>query len=150
MNLIGNIRSKQRRWAPRVLASWCVVWLGLAMQPCAMAFDVSDHDQNPQHHGMSGDMQGDSHYCPYCPSKGDSGATACTGEQARCNYPDGIDYDGRVQQLKKADVGEWVLPAAFVPLPVAESVRYDHVPGSAVLLTPGDPPVYLQLCVFLK
>jgi len=133
-----------------VLASWCVVWLGLAMQPCAMAFAVSDHDQNQQHHGMSGDTQSDSHYCPYCPSMGDPGTTGCSGQQARCSYPDGIDYDGRVQQLKTADVGEWLLPDTFVPLPVAESVRCDQISDPAVLLRPGNPPVYLQLCVFLK
>ena len=150
MNLIGNIRSKQRRWAPRVLASWCVVWLGLAMQPCAMAHDVSEHDHDQQHHGMSGDVQAESHYCPYCPATTDSDATDCADYQAHCAYPEDIDYDGRVQQLKKADVGEWLLPASFVPLPVAESVRCDRVSDSPVLLRPGNPPVYLQLCVFLK
>lgn len=150
MNLIGNIRGKQRRWTPHVLASWCVVWLGLAMQPCAMAFDVADLDQNPQHHGMHGGAQADSPYCPYCPDMENAGATDCTGDQASCSYPDGIDYDGRVQQLKKADVGEWVLPSTFIPIPAAESLICDRVHGSAVLTTPSEPPVYLQLCVFLK
>ncbi len=150
MNLIGNIRSKQRRWAPRVLASWCVVWLGLAMQPCAMAFSVSEHDQDQQHHGMHGEIQEKTNRCPHCPSMTDARATDCIDDAARCAYPEDIDYDGRVQQLKKADVGEWLLPASFVPLPVAESVRCDRVSDSAVLLRPGNPPVYLQLCVFLK
>ena len=133
-----------------MLASWCVVWLGLAMQPCAMAFSVSGSDQNQQHHGMHGDMQEESNHCPYCPPVGDMGTADCADDQMRCGYPEGIDYDGRVQQLKKADVGEWVLPSTFVPVPAAVSVRCDQVPGSAFLSTPSDPPVYLQFCVFLK
>jgi len=150
LNLIGNIRSKQRRWAPRVLASWCVVWLGLAMQPCAMAFEVSDHDQNQQRHSMSGEMQHGSHDCPFCPSMDDTGTIDCTDNQARCSYTDGIDYDGRVQQLKKANVGDLVLPSTFVPIPITETIQQDQARGSTVFLSPSDPPIHLQLCVFLK
>ena len=144
------MRRKQRRWAPRVLASWCVVWLGLAMQPCAMAFDVSEHGQNQQHHGMLGDVQEDSHHCSYCPSVADAGTTDCIDNQARCGYPEGFDYDGRVQQLKQTDIGDLVLPSTFVPVPVTESVQYNQVCGSTAFLTPGGPPVHLQFCVFLK
>jgi hypothetical protein len=132
-----------------VLASWCVVWLGLAMQPCAMAFEISEHDQNQQHHGMSGETQ-HSADCPFCPSMGDSDTIACADDQAQCTYPDGIDYDGRVQQLKKADVGELLLPSTFTPVPITETVQHDQARGSAVFLTPSDPPLHLKLCVFLK
>ena len=80
----------------------------------------------------------------------DTGTMGCADDQARCTYPDGIDYDGRVQQLKKADVGDLVLPSTFVPITITKTVQHDQARGSAIFLSPGDPPIHLQLCVFLK
>ena len=80
----------------------------------------------------------------------DTGTMGCADDQARCSYPDGIDYDGRVQQLKKADVGDVVLPSTFVPITITKTIQHDQASGSAIFLSPGDPPIHLRLCVFLK
>ncbi len=129
---LANIRQRQIPWAHRVLGMFVVVWLNMALQPCAMAF-------------------GDEHDCPQCPpahsrerpsqtshesyDKALEGAP-CYAEASQCAFSDDYNYDGRTVQIKVKDAPSDV-PVAIAPVVVASSL------ADTVFVSPGpDDPSY--------
>lgn len=95
-------RSRQRALTQGVLALFCLVWLQVALLPCAMA-TVPD--------GMSGAEE----HCPYCPP--DTGPDAAGDEApSACGYPDGPQVDTRGTLATAAAPTVAPLPMLLVPL----------------------------------
>ena len=114
----------------RLIGLLGVVWLNMALNPCAMALSETDETD-----------------CPHCPP-----AQHCD-EQAieRCNYLDTIDSDGRTHQTRTPDFSdyEFVLPPVLVVVP---TLRVDSSTSTEFLQTTGPPgpPLYVRHCAYLK
>jgi hypothetical protein len=149
VNSLATFKQRQTPWARSVLGLFVVVWLNLALQPCAMA--------------MGGD---DDHDCPHCPPghtqehDGHDMASIeavghdmpCATVAADCSVLDDYNYDGRAVQLKVKDAPS-DLPVALLPseqfLADAQSnlVAYappniNHPPGPSL-------PLNILYCVYL-
>ncbi len=148
LNTLAIVRQRQIPWARRVLGMFVVVWLNLALQPCAMAL-------------------GDEHDCPQCPpaqsrempsqgsheshDKAREGA-ACNADASQCSFSARYNYDGRTVQIKVKDAPNDV-PVAVAPaitvLTVADMVS---VPRGFNVSSdrPGVPPsLNILYCVYL-
>lgn len=149
LNILANIRQRQTPWTRRVLGMFVVVWLNLALQPCAMALgETSDHkcdhcppaisqesrstDKHESHH--------DGHDMP-----------ACDVATADCMFLDDYDYDGRTVQLKLKDA------PSDVPLAIAPSVASQPVLDNESVFCRSDhawhrlgvqPPLNVLFCVY--
>lgn len=132
-----------RAWTRRVLALLAVVWLNLALQPCAMAF-ADDAD------------------CPHCPPEMQNADTAhhghaghadespCASLYADCADAEDLGFDTRSSQGKaKADAACALLPAPQTLAPVVAS-RVQKFPTGPPFRPHGAPPIHLLNCVFLK
>ena len=146
MSHLASIRQQQQSWGRRALGLFVAVWLNLALQPCAMAYQVDDdHDclkcppmQTQERAGMHGDMD---HEMP------------CADSLDDCFVDEDLNHDGRGGQIKLKDLSN------DIPLLVAECgslLRFQH-PSNATpqaryaLLHPGSPPpLYVLHCIYLK
>lgn len=149
MSSLAILRQQQTPWARRVLGMFVVVWLNLALQPCAMAMGGDDdhdcphcppaHTQQHDGHEMSPDAMTD-HDMPCA-----SGVADCTATVA-------INVDGRTGHLKLKDVPT-DQPDAIVPFaaPIADAAPnligfFDppeaHPPDSS-------PSLNVLYCVYL-
>lgn len=100
MNSIATPRQRQTPWARRTLGMFVLVWLNLALQPCAMAMGGDDdhdcphcpvsHTQRHDGHEMSSDAMTD-HDMP------------CATGAADCTAFDEVNVDARTGQLKLKD-----------------------------------------------
>jgi hypothetical protein len=142
----ASIRQQQQSWGRRALGLFVAVWLNLALQPCAMAYQADDdHDcpncppmQMQEHAGVHGDIDHD---------------MPCVDGLADCFIDGDLNHDGRGGQIKLKDL------STDVPLVIADfgsPIRFQH-PGNATsqpryaLLHPGaPPPLYVLHCVYLK
>ncbi len=148
MNLFTTIRQRQALRARHVLGLFAVVWLNMALQPCAMAF---------------GDKNDDG--CPYCPpalsvdmsshsshdaDHSDPGGSPCEIDVSQCALVDNFNYDGRAVKIKDtpSDVQVGIAPRIFgISLadnsPVLlDSSDHSYLPG-------GSPPLNTLYCVYL-
>ena len=144
MQVDYTTRQTNTRLTSYVLAVVAVLWLNLAVGPCAMAFGA-DSD------------------CPHCPPSqedpmaahhgghGDEAAPGCDTARADCGELDEFSLDGRSSLSKLKDKTEIVpiLPAVPPEItfdPVACSTTAADPPGP----TAAPPPIHLLNCVFLK
>jgi hypothetical protein len=102
INGLTWFRSRQRALTQGVLALFCLVWLQVALLPCAMA-TVPD--------GMSGAEE----HCPYCPPAPGPDASGQDGPTA-CGYPDGPQVDTRGTLATAAAPTVAPLPILLAPL----------------------------------
>ncbi len=138
--------SKKKRipGARRALGFFVVVWLNLALQPCAMAQDV---DRG----------------CPHCPPEMDysgmsrhaggshptSPGVPCALDAFDCMLADDYSHDGRGGQNapdsgSAAILATRILVPEFLRLPTQGTVRCSFVaPGTS-------PPLNVLFCVYLK
>ena len=141
MNVLATMRQRQTSWGRRVLSLFAVVWLSLALQPCAMA--------------MGGDSD---HDCPHCPPPESShhathdmtGMPCATG--ADCMALDEINYDGRTSTVK---VGDAQYEAVAILSPVAtarRSLRVTRAGKTSDSCGYGgtSPPLNLLYCTYLN
>lgn len=139
--MLAKIRQHQTAWARRVLALFAVVWVSMAIQPCAMAM-------------------GDDSDCPHCPpamvgehhdGQMSSGAMPCM-DGGDCDNFDQFNYDGRSAKLK--------FEPALVDLFVGAVSLSDLMPANRrdefLPLTFDDgagpgipPPLNVLYCVYL-
>ena len=131
-----------------MLGLFVVLWLNMALQPCAMAFgDEHDCPQCPPAHSREMPSQGshESH------DKALEGAL-CNGGASQCAYSDDYNYDGRTVQIKAKNAPS-DLPVAIAPTVVALSLANTvsvspghHDPSHQ----PGVPPsLNILYCVYL-
>lgn len=141
---------QQRRTpsARRVLGSFVVVWLNMALQPCAMAFGgVGDHD------------------CMHCPpahlaevsshSAHDMDHSApvtapCETSASQCTIVDEFNYDGRSSKVKDApsDVPVGITPANAGVLPESRSFAHSAM-GDCSHPPSSFPPLNILYCIYL-
>ena len=149
MNSLATFKQRQTPWARSVLGLFVVVWLNLALQPCAMAMDGDDD-----------------HDCPHCPpghtqkhDRHDMASSEAAGHDmpcatgaADCNALDDYIYGGRSAQLKVKDGPSDPL-VALLPAPLFLANAQDnlvayvppdinHPPGASV-------PLNILSCVYL-
>jgi hypothetical protein len=137
---IAGIRQQQQTWGRRALSLFVAVWLNLALQPCAMAYESDDEApmQMQGHGGMHHDM---------------GEPEPCADSLSDCFIDDDLNNDGRNGQLKLKDLSN-DLPLAIVDcdsqlqrkrsLDVPLPARYGSLHSGA------PPPLYVLHCVYLK
>lgn len=112
-------RRRQRTLTQGVLALFCLVWLQMALLPCAMAA-LPD--------GMSSVAE---EHCPYCPPAHASDAPGDAGP-AVCAYPDDAQVDTRGTLAATAPM---VAPLPLGLVPLAELAR-QPIPDAAAAPQP--------------
>lgn len=137
-------RQKSARSASRMLAVVFALWLNLAVQPCAMAFNITDHD------------------CPHCPpapdemaahhgNHGDDSRSGCDSLPADCGEIDVFSLDGRTSQCKlKAKAETTALVSFALPEVALDPVRVSTTAADPPESTTAPPPIHLLNCVFLN
>ena len=145
MNPLASIRQRQISWAHRVLGMFVVVWLNMALQPCAMAFgSEQDCPQCPPVHSREMPSQG-SH------NKALEDAP-CYADASQCAFSDDYNYDGRNVQIKVKDAPSDVpvaIASAVVALSLADTVSVSPGPDDPSH-RPGVPPsLNILYCVYL-
>lgn len=137
-----------------LLGVFVLAWLNLAAQPCLMAMEVAPDAIVDSVHAVHTDhaMHAPDHDCDHCPPAIGSHAKACVSVAASdCSSAPDYYYDGRNGLSKLKDVptfvaiAEFAVPVEFTiltpsPLPL-DCAAVDH---------PGEPPLNIRFCVFLK
>lgn len=149
MSSVAIPKKRQIPWARRALGMFVVVWLNLALQPCAMAMGGDDdhdcphyppsHTQRHEGHEMSSDTTAD-HDMPCA-----TGATDCTAFDA-------VNVDARSGGLKLKDTSN---DQPDVIGPFAAFIA-DTGPSRTVVVEPPSshppdfsPPLNVLYCVYL-
>jgi hypothetical protein len=143
---LASIRRQQQSWGRRALGLFVAVWLNLALQPCAMAYQVDDdHDclkcppmQMQEHADMHGDMDDE---------------MPCADSLADCFVDEDLNHDGRGGQIKLKDLSNDIplVIADFAPLLGFQNPS-DAVslPRYASVHSGAPPPLYVLHCIYLK
>ena len=127
-----------------VLGLLAVLWLNMAVLPCAMAFEADDHD------------------CPHCPPSAASEMAAhhghakadtrshCATMQSQCGDPGEASVDARGGKLKITDVSDltFVTSPKRASLPAAVFARTRSATDPPEL-TGRFPPLHVLYCVYL-
>lgn len=140
MSHLASIRQRQQSWGRRALGLFVAVWLNLALQPCAMAYESDDQApmQMQGHGGMHHDMD-------------EQGP--CADSLSDCSIADDLNNDGRNGQIKLKDLSN------DIPLAISDcdsQLRFRQpgdapLPARYALLHSGaPPPLYILHCVYLK
>ncbi len=145
MSHLANIRMRQQSWGRRALGLFVAVWLNLAVQPCAMAYEVEDHDcphcppaATHEHADMHGSMDAD---------------MPCADGASDCNIDEDWNHDSRGGQSKLKDAPADLL-IAIAPDELA--ALSDHARDAPVQPRHGSvqagapPPLYVLNCAYLK
>lgn len=149
MNSLATLRQRQTPWARRVLGMFVVVWLNIALQPCAMAMGTDD-DHDCPHCPPSHTRQHDGHEMPSDPMEGVD--MPCATGVADCSVVDEANIDGRTGQLKLKDA-----PAdqPIVMIPFAGLLADVQPKRISDILSPdthppdSSPPLSVLYCVYL-
>jgi len=142
---LANIRQQQQSRGHRALGLFVLVWLNLALQPCAMALQTDDYDcahcppaQATGHAGMHGNLD---HNMP------------CADNMSDCATTDDWNHDGRSGQFKLKDVPADTLIAIAphqLTMPFMQPADAILRPRYALRHAGASPPLYLLNCVYLK
>ncbi len=134
-----------------ILSVFVVAWLNLAVQPCLMAMELAPEPEPATAHSAHANHS-DSHDCGHCSGAVNHDYQACASSAAStCGTTPDYNYDARNQLPKLKDISTYV--AIAEPLLRVESDQWkDPVRPShcADLSWPGEPPLNLRYCVFLK
>ena len=150
LNLIAKIRQQRKPWARRVLGVFVMVWLNVALQPCAMALDDA-HEHGCQHCPQLQAEEGASHGS-HEPTASRDSEPACDTSASPCAFLDDFNYDGRTAKLKVEDTqGE--IPACLVSSNAVFALQNNSEVLSGSIATsyaPGHrPPLNVLHCVYL-
>ena len=143
MSHFGNNVQRQS-WGRRALGLFAAVWLNLALQPCAMAYEVDDHD------------------CPHCPPAathdhgdrhdGMDHEMPCADGAADCAIDPDWSHDARGGKSKLKDAPADT-PVAIVLVELASEPISDGstLPPSrcSTLQAGAPPPLHVLYCVYL-
>jgi len=146
LSYLARIRQQQHSWGRSALGLFVAVWLNLAVQPCAMAFEVVDDDdclhcppaQVSEHDGMHGNMDQ---------------PTPCADAVSDCAIVEDLNYDGRSGQIKLKDTPADI-PVAIAPYEFG--LQYQNradttlQPLYASVHAGAPPPLHVLHCVYLK
>lgn len=131
----SSLQPLRRKAARRTLSALLVLWLGLALQPCAMAL---------------GGGNGGNHDCPHCPPVESQHEAPCNdvAVDLTCDVGYQFNYDGRSGESKGKDapVATVVAPADGIPVPDSCALPRP----SSVPLYPGGPPLHVLHCIYLN
>ena len=134
-----------------ILSVFVVAWLNLAAQPCLMAMELAPEPEPATAHSAHA-SHSDGHDCGHCPGAVNHDYQACASSSAStCGVTPDYNYDARNQLPKLKDISTYV--AIAEPVPRLEfDLRNEPVQSSpcADLSWPGEPPLNLRYCVFLK
>ena len=150
MSLLATIRQRQAPWARSVLGLFVVVWLTMALQPCAMAFGGSN--SHGRSHCPPVQTEETSSHSAYVVDQSDPSVPPCETSAAQCAFVDDFNYDGRVIEVKVKDEPSDEPFGAAAPIPViAIEDRLVANPGIGnSSFFPGDSPLLNVLyCVYL-
>ena len=144
MRFAGSTAASRLSRGRSALGLFAAVWLNLALQPCAMAFETP---QGP--------------VCPHCPPaheqampahhSHDTAGMHCMSLHAGCSDLGGVSVDHRGDLPKIKQPGE--LPALIMgdyPEPRIEAVRYLPQPVNPRDGPATAPPRNVLFCVYLK
>jgi len=144
------MRQRKAPWTRSVLGLFVVVWLNVALQPCALAYGGSTgigraHCPPVQTEDVSARSEDGA-------SQSDSNIVLCETSSAQCAFVDDFNYDGRVIEVKVKHEPS-VEPFAIVP-PFPVIALDDHLIANARdhgrLLLPGDQSrCNVFYCVYL-
>ena len=146
MSYLAGISKQRRTWGRSALGLFAVVWLNLALQPCAMAFEAED-DPN----------------CPHCPPTemrghhdmhaGMDAETPCADGMSDCGLDGDFSHDARGGQTQLKDVKSDG-PAIAVPMdlvaPFHTVARESSPPRIATAHLGTSTPLHVLYCVYLK
>lgn len=148
MSQLARIRQRQQSWGRRALGMFVAVWLNLALQPCAMAFE-----------------SGEDHDCPHCPpaeihehghkhGSGNSGdnKVPCVDATSDCLVAEDMVLDGRTGKLELKDAPADNLVAITVTelsIWPAKPADTTSMPRYATVHTGAPPPLHVLYCVYL-
>lgn len=147
-------------WRRFVLGVFVFAWLNVAVQPCAMAMELSPAKELNAEHSVSGNHnQHASHHegnseqsdCGHCPPGGGKHSKHCSTSAATgCEVAPIPNAEGRQTKLKLKDLSHFpVLPAlpveqtlfpAFAPLQFPAVERFKHT---------SEPSLNIRYCVYL-
>ena len=143
-------RQARTPWTRRVLGTFVVVCLNLALQPCAMAFGgAGEHDC--MHCPPALAEEGAAHSMHRADDSNGSSAPCATG-MSQCVVGDEINIDSRTPTVKVKDVPSDTLLAIAPANAVLTPAEYSaSLPVSFVRpYLPGDPPpLNVLYCVYL-
>lgn len=151
LTILATIRRRQASWTPGVLGLFVVMWLNLALAPCAMALG-DDHEHGcprcPPSHATE---QGDGHHGHDEPGGAihhetsadvPAGGMVCADAPGACDALDVIHHDGRTVPLKVNDTPQDAPVAMLVTERVVHGARL--VQSDPVFfrnrVVPGYPP----------
>jgi len=146
LSYLARVRQHQQPWGRRALGLFVAVWLNLALQPCAMAYELAaDPDClhcPPEQMQGHGDMHGDmDHEMP------------CDDGLSDCAIVENLNVDARGDQLKvkdaPSDVAIAIVPHELVPLFPAPADA-TLLPRYASVHSGAPPPIHVLHCVYLK
>jgi len=131
-----------------------VAWLNLAVQPCVMAMESTPEPVVASAQSMHADhaSHAPDHDCDHCPPALTDRANACASAvTSDCGSIVDYNYDGRNGQAELKNtpfylaVADIAIPADFI-----DSNSSPPPPEYAAFNYPGEPPLNLRFCVFLK
>ena len=145
MSYLASIRQQRRSWGRSALGLFAAVWLNLALQPCAMAYEVEKD-----------------HNCPHCPPsemqgqhgmhEGMDAEMPCADGLSDCSLDPDFNHDGRggQTQLKdvKGDSPVFVGPMDLVA-PFDKVLRERPPPRFETAHSGAPPPLHVLYCVYL-
>ena len=145
MSHLANIRKARQILGRRALGLFVAVWLNLAMQPCAMAYEADDHDCPhcpPSQTHDHGDMQGSmDHTMP------------CADGAADCTIDEDWNHDTRGAKSKLKDVPAEI-PVAIAPQELNAQLYRPTGSSGPTSCSPAQagasPPLHVLYCVYLK
>lgn len=146
MNNLASISKQRRTWGRSALGLFAVVWLNLALQPCAMAFEAEDDPNCP--HCPPVEMQG--HHDMHA---GMDAETPCADGMSDCGLDGDFSHDARGGQ-SKLKAGESGTPLAIVATEIAALVQPPARERSPPRITTAhlgaSTPLHVLYCVYLK
>ena len=136
-----------------MLGVFAIVWLNMALQPCAMAFGGGgDHDcvHCPPVQAEEGSAHGAHHQDDS--DDADSVSSPCDMGVSQCAFGDDFNYDGRILKVKVKDAPGDV-PLAIAPgiAEVSLAAISPAIPCNSIRsCVPGEPPpLNVLYCVYL-
>lgn len=146
MSYLASIRNQRRSWGRSALGLFAAVWLNLALQPCAMAYEVENDHECP--HCPPSEMQG--HHDMHA-GMGDE--MPCADELSDCSLDPDFSHDARGGQSKfKSSHSDTpvAIVATEIPAPVQSLARQRSPPRITTAHLGASTPLHVLYCVYLK
>lgn len=148
MSYLASIRQQRRSWGRSALGLFAAVWLNLALQPCAMAYEV-EKDHNCPHCPPS-EMQGQ--HDMHDMHEGMDAEMPCADGLSDCSLDPDFNHDGRGGQTQLKDI-KGDSPVFVGPMDLVASfdkvLRERPPPRFETAHSGAPPPLHVLYCVYL-